>query len=215
MPFDFADPEIEAILQTYMLEKLHQSDDSVYALRPDLTLAYVNQGWSKFASENSGSQIPQRWPLGCNIQAAIPDVLRPFFADNFSRCLNSKSPWQHQYECSSAQVYREFLMTTYPLGNHQGLLIVNSLFRSGKHNRRERASLDAFYRDDNAIITQCAHCRRIRRRSDVSCWDWVPDWVRSCPQNTSHGLCEACFGYFYPGGVPMLHGYPPFFSSVS
>ena len=209
MTLIFAEPEIESILQSYPLDSLHQSNDSVYALRADLTLVYVNSGWSRFASENGGSAIPDRWPLGSSILDAIPAVLRPFFADNFARCLNSNSPWQHLYECSSPQVFREFQMIAYPLGNRQGFLVVNSLFRSAMHSQSGRAPLEEDCRQENGMITQCAHCRRTKRLLEESTWDWV----KSCPDRTSHGLCEPCFGYFYPENMPMLHGFPEIFST--
>gem|GEM_PF-7135292 len=51
-------------------------------------------------------------------------------------------------------------------------------------------------------IVQCIHCRRTKRPTAGSNWDWIPEWINSFPENTSHGLCEPCYGYFYPQGSP-------------
>jgi hypothetical protein len=211
MPIQFADSELESIARSYRLETLHGSDDTIYVLRPDLTLVYVNDGWTKFAAENGGEpMISERWPIGCAIAESIPDVLRPFYTDHFSKCLESRSPWQHRYECSSPDVYREFLMTTYPLGDRQGLLVVNSLDKSSPHNRLRHPPIEEWYRDENGMVVQCSHCRRIRCPAATAAWDWVPEWLNEYPERMSHGLCEPCYGYFYPGGLPRKEGYPKF-----
>lgn len=212
MPPQFLDTEFETILSGYRLEQMHASDETIYALRPDLTLAYFNQGWSKFAEENGGQpSIAERWPLGRSIGDAIPAILRPFFFDRFARCLQTGSPWQHRYECSSRDAYREYMMTTYPLGRHQGLLVINSLFKTSTQRRPAQAPVEGTYCDENGMIVQCVHCRRIRRPSLEAVWDWVPAWVYEHPENMSHGLCEPCYGYFYPNGLPRAGGYPKFF----
>jgi len=211
MPLEFADPELESILRNYRLESIHASDETVYVVRPDLTLVYVNEGWSKFAYENGGEPtISNRWPIGSSIADAIPQALRPFFTDKFSNCLQTRSPWQHRYECSSVEQYREFMMTIYPLGDSRGLLVVNSLFKNSQHDRVGHPPIEEWYRDESGMILQCVHCRRIKRPQLRATWDWVPVWVESYPQNMSHGLCEPCFGYFYPGGLPQLGGYAQF-----
>lgn len=208
---DFADSDLKSILKAYHLEKMHESNDTIYALRSDLTLVYFNVGWQKFAEENGGQPaISERWPVGTSIVEAIPPILQPFFIDKYSGCLETGSPWQHRYECSSAEEYREFMMTTYPLGQGQGLLVVNSLFRTSSQKRVVLPPNEEWYCDSNGMIVQCVHCRRIRRPAMDAVWDWVPAWVYSNPDNVSHGLCEPCFGYFYPKGIPRSGGYPKF-----
>lgn len=215
MPLEFANREIEQILRTYRLNELHESDDTIYAMQPDLTLVYVNRGWGRFAAENGGEPvISQRWPLGRSILEAIPQILQPFFYDNYEHCLKSGSPWQHRYECSSASIYREFLMTTYPLGSGQGLLVVNSLCCSLSHDRPSQIAFEHTYRNSHGLIVQCAHCRRVKRAlTSATIWDWVPEWLASCPENTSHGLCAPCFSYYYPETHRMRYGFPKMFRS--
>lgn len=215
MPLEFANREIEQILRTYRLNELHESDDTIYAMQPDLTLVYVNRGWRKFAAENGDlPAISHHWPLGRSILDAIPKILQPFFLDNYQHCLKSGSPWQHRYECSSASTYREFLMTTYPLGARQGLLVVNSLCCSLHHDRTAQTATEQNYCNADGLIVQCAHCRRVKRvLASTSVWDWVPEWLTSCPRNTSHGLCVTCFGYYYPETRQIYGDYPKIFRS--
>jgi hypothetical protein len=191
--------EFEQLLRNFRLEKLDASEDTIYAIRNDLTLVYVNRGWSLFAAHNGGEpEISTRWPMGQSIQNAIPDILRPFFSEHFSRCLETRCPWHHQYQCSSPETYREFMMTTYPLGDRNGLLIVNSLLKQTPHNRISHLPLEDEYRNKDGIIIQCVHCRRVQRGDNELSWDWIPDWLSTFPENTSHGLCDPCYGFYYP-----------------
>lgn len=216
MDFEIADPELERHLHNFRLDELYGSDETIFALRPDLTLVFVNQGWSRFAAQNGGEPtISERWRLGTSIHDAIPELLRPFFTEKFDRCLQSRSPWQHRYDCSTAKEYREFLMTTYPIGNRNGLLVVNSLVERHPQSRTCHAPFEERYRNEDGMIMQCVHCRRVNRGTDAAVWDWVPEWLEARPQNLSHGFCQPCYGYFYPGGCPPLDGYPEFLRTVN
>ena len=207
-----ADAEIESLLHSFHLPNLHTSADTIYALRSDLRLVYVNQGWQQFASQNGADDaFASRWPLGTSIQEAIPEILRPFFQDHFAKCLATGCPWQHRYECSSPDMFREFLMTAYPLGEQQGFLVVHSLIHQSAHQRIKHVAEEGRYCDENHLITQCVHCRRIRRPDAKLTWDWVPEWVASWPSNTSHGFCDSCYGFYYPGGRFSSKGYPNVF----
>lgn len=191
-------PEIDRLLWDSYPAAIHNADQAIYVLRPDLTLAYVNLGWTRFAAQNGGDpMISSNWPIGSSVLTAIAAVLRPFFAKNYAKCLQEKRPWEHRYECSSPELYRSFVMMTYPLGAGEGLLTVNSLVQEMPHTRCSHEPMEALYRDQHNFILQCCHCRRVKRRGAEPRWDWVPDWVRACPANTSHGLCEPCFGFHY------------------
>jgi hypothetical protein len=193
------DPDFEPLLANYHPAVLDSSQDTIFGLRPDLTLAYFNQGWTDFAIRNGGEpQISRDWTLGRNIQDAIPLVLQSFFSHNFARCLEQQRPWEHLYECSSADLYRRFIMTAYPLKSAKGFLIVNSLIQEVRHNRTAGKPLEENYRTSDGLIIQCCHCRRVRRNGSDNAWDWVPDWVAAFPPHTSHGLCEPCFGFYFP-----------------
>lgn len=146
------------------MEVIHTSENTVYGVRPDLTLAYVNLGWTRFAALNGGEpHISSEWNLGRCIEDAIAPVLRPFFSDNFSKCLRERRPWEHFYECSSAELYRKFCMKTFPLGKSEGLLIVHSLVREIPQTGLAHEPLEENYRHPTGLIIQCCHCRRVRR----------------------------------------------------
>jgi hypothetical protein len=193
------DPNFERLLKEFPLEAIEMAEDTVYAIRPDLTITYVNRGWQLFAERNGGERVDSiSRPIGQDLVTAISLPLRSFFSDNFAKCFREQRPWEHHYECSSADLYRRFMMTAYPLRDNAGLLVVNSLVRELPHDREVHEPLSALYRDDNGIIHQCCHCRRVRRLGSPEAWDWVPQWVSKIPPDTSHGLCSPCYGYYYP-----------------
>ena len=206
--------EIQRLLWDSYPAAIHDAEETIYAMRPDFTLAYVNVGWMRFAARNGGEpMISLNWPIGCCVEDAIAADLRPFFAENFAKCLSERRPWQHQYECSSPELHRSFVMMTYPLGAGEGLLVINSLVQETTHTRSAHEPLEILYRDKHGIIHQCCHCRRVQRCGTEPIWDWVPDWVTACPKNTSHGLCEPCFGFYYPKQRGFTKGFPETFQT--
>lgn len=187
----------------------------MYGLWPDLSLAYANGAWSRFAGENGGEPaISTEWNLGRCALDAIAEPLRPFFAENYRRCLRELRPWEHAYECSSADLYRQFHMTVFPLGRAEGLLVVNSLRIETPHDRVSVSPLEDRYRNPHGIITQCCHCRRVQRADDEPTWDWVPDWVQRFPKRTSHGICPACCGFYYCESRFDVEGHVEPFSTI-
>jgi hypothetical protein len=193
-----SDPRFRQLLQDWDFAALSASAETIYGVWPDLTLGFTNLGWTRFAARNNGEpSITDHWPLGRSIMDAIAPPLRPFFSANYARCLAEQRPWEHSYECSSAQVYREFHMLAFPLGHSEGLLVVNSLRRETAHTRTPSPPVESLYRNEHGIVTQCSHCRRVRRVGRDPVWDWVPDWITTCPPRTSHGLCDPCLGFYY------------------
>jgi hypothetical protein len=183
------------LLDTHKIGELNQQSNSVLGTWPDLTLAYLNEGWSTFARQNGGQ--PDRWHLGTSLLAVIPNILKPFYRDHFSKVLREARPWEHDYECSSPKATRIFHMIDYPLRSSQSLLIIHSLRRESSYAAGSTDFHIADYRDKNGPIHQCAHCRRVRRNDDSDVWDWVREFICSPSPNTSHGLCAPCFGYYY------------------
>lgn len=197
--FDMSsDSNFAELLKNYFPERLLTSEDTIYGLRPDLTLSYFNEGWTQFARDNGGEPaISRDWPIGRNFQEAIPLELRPFFEVHFEKCLDEHCPWDHQYDCSSPSKCRRFLMRAYPLKSGQGILVVNSpIYESGSNCEASEIDEEQ-YRTAEGLIIQCCHCRRIRRRSTKKAWDKISEWATHFPRNTSHGVCEPCFGHFY------------------
>lgn len=192
-----SEPWFLSLLDEFNVEELDRLAATIYGLTPDLKLAYTNPAWHRFALENGGSKIAPQWGLGRSILEAIAEPLRPFFVENYRRCLELSRPWEHTYDCSSADLYRRFHMMVYPLGQRQGFLVVNSLCVATAHTRPDMPPLEQRYRNAAGIISQCCHCRRIRRVGDQLVWDWVSAWVRSSPEGTSHGICPECLGFHY------------------
>ena len=208
------DPQFELLLRGFPVDAIGSTEETIYGLRPDLTIAYVNKGWTQFASRNGGGLSPfLKSPIDCQFLDAISSILRPFFADHFAKCLQERRPWEHHYECSSPQLRRQFVMMTYPLGKGEGLLVVNSIEQESPHSRTAHEPVDAIYRDESGLIKQRCHCRRVQRSGRVPAWDWVPDWANVFPPNTSHGLCEPCFGYYYPKQGRPTKEFPKAFRS--
>lgn len=137
---------------------------------------------------------------------AVRPLLRQFYVDFFQSCLledskDQSSPNQLVYECSSPEIYRKYLMTLYPVGKKEGLLIVNSLVqeRPREHSGLKQHEINlSGYIDENGIIHQCAHCRKVKNLKEKVRWDWVSEWVKSIPTNIHHDLCPFCLDYFYP-----------------
>ncbi len=191
-------------LAGYRQENLDSHPGAVYALDAQLRLVFVNEGWRRFAAENGGEPaIGERWPLGRSILDALPGRLLAFYRDAYLRCLERGEPWEHDYECSSADRHRLFHQTVRPLSGGDGLLVVNALRVEEPHAApgAEPAADGIPYADRHGIVHQCCHCRRIRAHDDPDRWDWVPRWVAAPPARTSHGLCKVCLDHYYPGVV--------------
>ena len=190
--------DLEQLFSCFPADGIENSGDTIYVVGPDFQLIYFNQGWSAFASENAGEPaISRNWSIGCCVLDAIPPAIRPFFEENFTKCIRESRPWEHQYECSSPEAFRRFVMHCLPLSDGKRLLIVHSLVQDAPRTLIEHQRVESLYRDEDGIITQCCHCRRVRRKEIRLTWDWVTEWVKTIPPKTSHGLCEICFGFYY------------------
>jgi hypothetical protein len=193
------------LLQEARFDAVEAHAGSVFGLWPDLRLAYFNPWWYRFASENSGEPaISRDWGLGRALQDALPSVLRPFYEALYGEALRQDRQdfrlLRHEYECSSADLFRRFMMTLYPLGKGEGLLVVNSLVVEGPHDPGERKSHPpdlASYVADDGYVRQCANCRRVKSIREPNRWDWVPAWVEKPPLHTSHTFCDVCFAHYY------------------
>lgn len=197
-----------AVLSTrFDRDTLDAHPASVVGLLPDMRIAWVNKAWRGFASANEGQPaIDERWGIGANYLDAVPAPLRAFYERLLARVPDDGAamhPVSHAYECSSPETFRKFNMQVYGLPNRAGYVIINSLVSESPHPDSGSAAgahpaLESRYRGSNGVIVQCAHCRRVRHGRESARWDWVPDWVRQMPRETSHGLCPVCANYYYP-----------------
>ncbi len=194
--------DFQVLLRGFDLGDLEKQDGVAYGLWPDLTLAWVNPAWYRFARENGGEPaITHRWALGRSIADALPEPLLTFYRDAYHNCLRGDDPWSHDYECSSDRTYRLFRQTAYPLGEREGLLVVNSLRVEHTHDpvtHRPCAPAPDVYQDRDGVVCQCATCRRFLNRTQPQRWDWIPSWLNDHGLQISHGLCPVCLGFLYP-----------------
>jgi hypothetical protein len=188
-------------LSGFELETLDKDASPIFALDRNFRIDYLNSAWFAFARENSGEpDISNRFGIGVYILDAIALPLKDFYLSAYKLTLQSGKPWRHDYECSSATIFRRYHQTIYPFHNRQGVVVVNSLAVERPHDKRKRPDNKAdkdTYTQATGFITQCCHCRRVQRADSPSVWDWVPEWVEHMPEETSHSLCYLCFDYYW------------------
>jgi hypothetical protein len=189
----------------FRLEELDRHPASVFGLWQDLRIAYINPAWTAFAEANNGkSCIERNWGLGARYLDAIPGPLRPFYEDLLAQAPDPRAslhPVSHQYECSSAVVFRKFSMQIYSLEERAGFVVINSLLieePQDPNKRPPQAPDSERYLDSCGNMVQCSHCRRVQSVANPIRWDWVPAWVEHSPAETSHGICSICLDYYYP-----------------
>jgi hypothetical protein len=200
------DPSFARLLADFYRQPLDQADDVIYGVWPDLTLAYSNARWARFAVENDGADVLTRWGLGSSVRSAFGPDLYPFYTKAFGEVLATAKIWQHVYTCPSPRQMRWFNMRVLPLGT-EGLLVCHALVSAVEIARpRGRRPAAAPYRNDNGMVVQCAHCRRIEvaaaqpaRSAEAASADWhhVPAFIERPPPRTTHGLCPICFVYHF------------------
>ena len=192
---------LSRMLTSFDEDVLERHAGSIMGLWHDCTIAYVNPAWHEFARCNDGEPaISTWWGLGASILDAISRPLLPYYVAAFSDCCHAMKPWEHVYECSNADRFRQFHMTVYPLTSNGEMLFVHSLVAERPHDPAKRPPQDAdgeTYRNHAGVIAQCVHCRRIQHGNDRDRWEWVPDWVRQPPSHVSDDLCPLCHDYYY------------------
>ena len=204
------DPIFAELLGPSHLRMLEEHPHTVYGVLPDLAFAYMNPAWFAFSSHNEGDRaIPSAWPIGRSSLDAVPECLRAWYTALFTapRDGQEEHPKEYEYECSSADYYRRFLMKIFPLtrADKRGFLIVNSLRVEVPHVRSDRLAQPpdgAAYTDPTGLIHQCVNCRRVQSALDPLNWHWVPEWVRQAQSNVRNVLCPKCQAHFYPAPLP-------------
>ncbi len=213
MPVHTAPDFLRLASPCFSRDQLHGHPGTVFGLWPDYRLAYLNPHWHVFAMANGGEPaISQDWPVGRQYFDAIPALLQDFYRNLFTTSPlpgQSLHPVIHEYECSSASVFRKFSMQVYTLPERSGYVVVNALVLEAAHagqsisgknhaaGREQVTDLDN-YTDDAGLTHQCCHCRCVRNLARPGCWDWIPAWVEHPHPSTSHTICPLCFDYFYP-----------------
>jgi hypothetical protein len=171
----------------------------------DFVIVYVTSAWRAFGQDNGARPL---WGVGDSMLAAIAPALRSFYKERLASVIATGLPWEHDYECSSADLYRQFHLRALVLADRAGLLITHSLRIEHPHDAGltpAPATLALVYQGESGLISQCGHCRRVRRVGVPRTWDWVPQLVSHPAGNTTHGLCEACLAYYFsPAALELL-----------
>lgn len=195
-----SNPEFGKLLHRHVDADVLSDAGSIFGTWADFRLAYLNQAWFGFAESNHGEpQISEEWGLGRTMLDCLPGELAEVFRARCTSCLDSLEVWSYDYECSSSSVYRRFRQIVYPL-SQEGFLFVNSLALERPHDSERQAPgiVDpSLYLDENGFFCQCAYCRRTKNYSETNRWDWVPEWVKQMPKNTSSTFCPACYVHYY------------------
>jgi hypothetical protein len=184
------------------LSAFEESSDVIYAIDGAMNLAYCNAAWDRFALSNGGAHLVRSSQIGRNVVEITPAVLRPFYAGMYARAMQTGFDAKYVYECSSAQTCRRFRMSVMRKDVPSGrayLVILNSQVHEAPHRRlRIRADFEEL-REENGLITMCAHCRRTRIPNAGESWVWIEELVRRMPPEVSSGLCPVCFDIHYGG----------------
>lgn len=188
--------DLPPYLARFDLDRLARETASVIALDGAYVIRWVNSGWEQFARENQGDEVLHRWAPGASYLDGIAGPLRDLFKSAFDNAQLVEEPFELEYECSSPECFRACQLRGFPF-KHEGLLLSHTVVVETPHERVASAALEARYRDaTGGMILQCANCRRVRR-PDARSWDWIPAWVEHVPEDTSHGICPACRGYYW------------------
>lgn len=175
---------------------LENSPHSCFSLTESLEIAYCNSAWDRFAQVNGGGQeIFGARVLSRNFLDFVPVELKDFYAGLFAKARSLGRPVGHEYECSSAVVFRVFRMDIYPLHAGRGFAVVNSLKIERAHTLAALEPNDATYKTNTGLIRMCANCRRTNRPGDPHAWDWVPEHLGR--GDVTHGVCPLCREYYY------------------
>ncbi|MFO0619349.1 MAG: hypothetical protein U0414_42565 [Polyangiaceae bacterium] len=176
---------------------LDEDPSTVIGVAPDLSIAYLNPAYWAFARANGARWGTGEWGIGASLMAAVPPVLSGFYTDLFERARGTRQIVEHEYACASPDRERRFRLRVMPCEGEE-LLVVHSLVHEAPHGTEGASVLEAHY-GRNGVVTQCSHCRRVRRNTPPYAWDWVPALVENPPANVSHGLCPPCVAYHYGG----------------
>ena len=182
------------------IEGLESEQSIVYLLDADRRLIYCNPAWDRFASQNDGDGLKWDGPRGTAVLEATAEPLRPFYEEGFRKVDETREVWEHDFDCSSGDLYRRYHMEVKPLEATEGFFITNSLLVELPHRVDRLATPGAYtlYLRQGDIVKMCCHCRRTERSDGSQIWDWVPRYLESPPGLVSHGLCASCSTYFYP-----------------
>lgn len=184
-------------LVDFDFETLEADLHSIYAIDKNFRLIYFNKAYFNFALTNDGEpKLSRDYPVGSFLLDAIKGEVKELYLSKLTNVLSSGKSEQLLYECSSSNLYRQFMQKLYPLRNKEGVIIINSLHVEKPIEIEKKILLDA-YRQETNYINQCSNCRRTQSSVNTQVWDWVPDFITKMPEDISHTICPICFDYYW------------------
>ena len=173
---------------------LAEGDNITYILSSDLRFVEMNAAWDNFAILNGGESSLAHWFRGSSLMDTVPAELKRFYSDAFAQAASTRRRWEHDYECSSATEFRQYRMIVYPFS--EWFVVTHALLVEKPHEGVAEEPSDQY--ESRGLIAMCGHCRRVRSATNPTRWDWVPAYVANPRDNITHGLCTACYRYYYP-----------------
>ena len=196
-----ADPGFTSLLKNLDLNRMDESSDVIYILDNHFILRAFNSAWEIFAKENNGAGVLGKFGLGTLVIDVISEPLKAHYSDLYSdlyrKALTSATRIDSEYECSSDKICRKFRQSLYPLKDRAGILVSNHLEIAEPYEAKS-AKPSPKHVSKEGMIVQCSHCRRTKDQTQNDKWDWIPEFFRKMPGNTSHGLCGHCYDFYYP-----------------
>lgn len=203
-------PDFEPLLKDFDLDAFDRQESTIYGVRRDLTLGYVNATWIRFARQNSGPDYlsDDDQILGISVLEAFAGPIRALYESIFERVLEFNDSYEQEYDCSSPREFRNYHMTIHPLPadaqRPEGLLVINSPSHSVSSEVAEapvEAPEPEDYVQNSGQVVACSNCRRFQNAENPERWDWIPDYLEEPPAPVSHGICQVCLDYFYPVSI--------------
>ncbi len=204
----FLASDFAPLLSNFDLHTHDEHHSTIYGLRRDLTLAYVNAEWIRYAYRNSAPRHLLQPDIVLNLCVLdfISGPLRSFYRRLFQSTLRQAVPRDHDYDCSTPNELRELHMDVLPLpfgaSEPDGLLTIHSQVRSrpipDDYPPPQGASVPEDYLTPRGLLITCSNCRRFRAQDGSERWDWIPEYLNHPPAPISHGLCDVCLDYYHP-----------------
>ena len=188
---------LRSLNRTVDLARLEESRHTIFALTPELRLAYFNPAWLEFAAMNGAPRLSADWPLGRSVMAAVPAALRRFYLDGYASVLAGGRPWETAYAAPTPWRDRSYRMRVDLVGPRAGLVCNHILAHDLPWTDEPRPADERRYRHGDGRLHQCVSCRRFTAPGAAS-WDRVPAWLAHAPARLSPLLCPGCHVCYFP-----------------
>lgn len=207
-PGHFLASDFAPLLSAFDLDAQDEHRSTLYGLRRDLTIGYVNAEWIRYGLKNSAPRhlLAPASVLGRSILDAITGPVRRYYHNLFRDTFRVARPRTHEYECSTPDELRYLHMDILPLPfgdpTPKGLLTIHSKIHSrpipDDYGPPTGTARPEDYLTAHGLLVSCSNCRRFRSQKDPDRWDWIPEYLNDPPAPISHGICEICLDYYHP-----------------